>query len=42
MREEEHKEAHSRYTVGFFLVVLIIVASVVAVTLKALFVWLGQ
>ncbi|GAB4338687.1 MAG: hypothetical protein Kow0099_13030 [Candidatus Abyssubacteria bacterium] len=36
----EHKEDQSRYTVGFFLLVLILVASVLAVTLKALFAWL--
>lgn len=40
--KEEHKEEQPRYTVGFFLLVLILVASVLAVTLKSLLVWLGQ
>lgn len=39
--KEEHKEEQSRYTVAFFLLVLILVASVLAVTLKALIAWLG-
>lgn len=39
--QNEHKEEQSRYTVGFFLLVLIIVASGLAVTIKSLLVWLG-
>ncbi len=38
----QHKEEQSRYTIGFFLLVLILVASVLAVTLKSLMIWLGQ
>ncbi len=40
--KEEHKEEQSRYTAGFFLLVIILVASVLAVTLKSLLVWLNQ
>ena len=40
--KNEHKEEQTRYTLGFFLFVLILIASVLAVTLKALLVWLGQ
>jgi len=40
--KEEHKEEQSRYTVGFFLLVLILLASVLAVTLKSFIVWLSQ
>jgi len=42
MKEIYHEEEQSRYTLGFFLFVLILVASVVAATLKALFVLLGR
>jgi len=38
----EHKEVQSRYTVAFFVLVVILLASVLAVTLKALMVWLGE
>ena len=40
--ERDHKEEQSRYTVGFFLLVAILIASVLAVTVKSLIVWMGQ
>lgn len=40
--KEEHKEEQSRYTFGFLLLIIILVASVLAVTLKSLLVWLSQ
>jgi hypothetical protein len=40
--QHEHKEEQSRYTIGFFLLVAILVASVLAVTVKVLIVWIGQ
>ena len=40
--KEEHKEEQKRYTIGFFLLMVILVASVLAVTFKSLIVWLGQ
>jgi hypothetical protein len=40
--KEEHKEEQSRYTVGFFLLLVILVSSVLAVMLKALLVWFSQ
>jgi len=39
---EVHEEEQNRYTLGFFLFVLILLASVVAASIKALLVWLGQ
>jgi hypothetical protein len=38
---EEHEEDRSRYAVGFLVMVVIIAASIVAVALKCLLVWLG-
>jgi hypothetical protein len=39
---EVHEEEQNRYTLGFFLFVLILLASVMAASIKALLVWLGQ
>jgi hypothetical protein len=38
----EHKEEQNKYTVAFFVLVVILLASVLAVTLKSLIVWLNQ
>jgi len=40
--KKEHKEAQRRYTMGFFLLMVILLASVLAVTLKSLIMWLHQ
>jgi hypothetical protein len=40
--KEEHKEEQNKYTVAFFAVLIILIASVLAVTLKSFIVWFGQ
>jgi hypothetical protein len=42
MRGEEHKEEQNRYTIAFFVLVLILMASVLAVAVKSLLIWLNQ
>jgi len=37
----EHKEQQNKYTVAFFVLLIILAASVLAVILKSLIVWLG-
>jgi hypothetical protein len=39
--QNEHKEEQSRYTAGFFLLVLIIIILGLGITIKSLLVWLG-
>lgn len=38
----EHKEEQNRYTIAFFVLILILAASALAVTLKSLLIWLYQ
>ncbi len=38
----EHKEEQNRYTVAFFVLILILFASALAITLKSLIIWLYQ
>ena len=40
--KEVHEEEQNRYTLGFFLFVLILVSSVVAVSIKVIMLWLNQ
>lgn len=42
IHKEVHEEEQSRYTLGFFLFVLILVSSVAAVSIKAILLWLNQ
>ena len=42
VHKEVHEEEQNRYTLGFFLFVLILVSSVTAVAIKAILFWLNQ
>ena len=39
--KEIHEEEQSRYTLGFFLFVLILLSSIAAVSVKAMLLWLN-
>jgi hypothetical protein len=42
IHREVQEEEQSRYTLGFFLFVLVLVTSVAAVSIKAMLLWLNQ